>query len=590
MNALLDDRVQTLLDQEGILLERLLELLRASDASEDTIEKLRAMRARLGELFLVVVVGEFNAGKSTVLNALFGETVMEEGPVPTTAKITVLRHGDTPATRQQSAYLTERRLPADLLRHLTLVDTPGTNSIVQRHQQITEDFVPRSDLVLFVTSYDRPLTESERRFLSYIRDDWGRRLLFVVNKADLADSTEDLQRVIDYVQNGCQDVLGFSPDVFPVSARLAFRAKTSDAGASEELWAASRFAPLERYLTETLAGPEQVALKLMAPLETAERLIEQADERLGKRAAVLRQDRETLDRLREHLRAARRELTRSYAPHVDAVQQTFEDMRRRGVQFLDDTIRVRRINLLRNQEAFRARFEERVIRDTTREIERVVTDAVDTMMSNTMALQQRLFQTFAERVQETRRAASFAADQGFAYGRREVFERIMQTAEREIRTHDLQREVRRIVENVYGDANVLVGAGVGAAAFGGLGLVLLVTSTLDALGGLGLVTGAASALYGATVLPRQRRKAIDEFAGRVDELTAHIQHTLQERLDEEIDAALDRVWTTVAPFAEFVEQEQAALDEAYALQADVEAEVERLRLAVREDVDAPDTR
>jgi hypothetical protein len=442
--------------------------------------------------------------------------------------------------------------------------------------------------VLFVTSYDRPLTESERRFLSYIREDWGRRLVFVVNKADLAESDADLQQVIDYVQTGCQEMLGFEPDVFPISARLAYRAKTSEADDTSDLWAKSRFAPLERFLTETLAGPEQVAIKLIGPLETADRLLEQAEARLSERANVLQQDQETMTRLEDLLQDAQGELTEGYAPHVAAIEKTFDDMRRRGVQFLEDTIRVRRINLLRNPEAFRARFEERVLHDTTREIERVVTDAVDAMMSRTAQLQQHLFRTFADRVQETRRAASFAADQGFAYDRREVFEAIMQTAEREIRTHDLQQEVRRIVENVYSDANVLVGAGVGAAALGGLGILVMITSTLDALGGLGLATGAASALYGATVLPRQRRKAIDEFTSRVDDLQGQIQSTLRERLDNEIEAALDRVWTTVQPFAEFVEKEQSALSDAHSLHAEIVDETARLRRAVQNDMGLPD--
>jgi gas vesicle protein len=327
----------------------------------------------------------------------------------------------------------------------------------------------------------------------------------------------------------------------------------------------------------------------MGPLETAERLMEQADARLDERHEVLQRDEETMERLQTLIREARDTLKDGYAPHVDAIEKTFDDMRRRGVQFLEDTIRVRRINLLRNQEAFRARFEERVLQDTTREIERVVTDAVDDMLSQTAQLQQRLFRTFADRVQETRRAASFAADQGFAYDRREVFEGIMQTAEREIRTHDLQREVRRIVENVYSDANVLVGAGVGAAALGGMGIVLLVTSTLDALGGLGLATGAASALYGATVLPRQRRKAINEFTSRVADLQGQIQSTLQQRLDTEIEDALDRVWSTVQPFAAFVEKEQSALHSAQALQAEIEDEVERLQTAVHNDIGTPDT-
>jgi hypothetical protein len=47
---------------------------------------------------------------------------------------------------------------------MNLVDTPGTNVILQRQQRLTEEFVPRADLVLFVLSADRPLTESEVSF------------------------------------------------------------------------------------------------------------------------------------------------------------------------------------------------------------------------------------------------------------------------------------------------------------------------------------------------------------------------------------------------------------------------------------------
>jgi hypothetical protein len=59
--------------------------------------------------------------------------------------------------------LYERQLPAEILRKINIVDTPGTNVIVERQQRLTEEFVPRSDLVLFILSADRPFTESEVR-------------------------------------------------------------------------------------------------------------------------------------------------------------------------------------------------------------------------------------------------------------------------------------------------------------------------------------------------------------------------------------------------------------------------------------------
>ena len=82
------------------------------------------------------------------------------------------------------AYLLERTHPAPLLRDINIVDTPGTNAVLREHEELTRDFVPRADLVLFVTSADRPFTESERGFLEQIRA-WGKKIVFIVNKIDI---------------------------------------------------------------------------------------------------------------------------------------------------------------------------------------------------------------------------------------------------------------------------------------------------------------------------------------------------------------------------------------------------------------------
>ena len=83
--------------------------------------------------------------------------------------------------------------PVELLRDVHVVDTPGTNAIIREHERITADFVPRSDLVLFVTSADRPFTETERAFLEQVRG-WGKKVVIVINKIDIL---EDEQQVAD---------------------------------------------------------------------------------------------------------------------------------------------------------------------------------------------------------------------------------------------------------------------------------------------------------------------------------------------------------------------------------------------------------
>ena len=80
--------------------------------------------------------------------------------------------------------------PSAFLKDTAIVDTPGTNAVLRHHEQLTGEFIPRSDFILFVTSADRPFTESERIFLELIRD-WGKKVLIVLNKVDLLEDRDE---------------------------------------------------------------------------------------------------------------------------------------------------------------------------------------------------------------------------------------------------------------------------------------------------------------------------------------------------------------------------------------------------------------
>src|ERR671933_58106 len=159
---------------------------RCRGAPASAVEQLRQAELALDEPFLLVIVGEFNAGKSAFINALIGERVLREGVTPTTAVITRLRYAPSLLERREGALL-EVGYPLELLRDVAIVDTPGTNAILREHEQITSHFVPRADLVLFVTSADRPFTETERALLEQIRE-WGKKIVVVVNKIDLLET------------------------------------------------------------------------------------------------------------------------------------------------------------------------------------------------------------------------------------------------------------------------------------------------------------------------------------------------------------------------------------------------------------------
>ena len=184
------------------------------DAPDADLALLKRSLSQLDELFLLVVVGEFNAGKSAFINALLGERILTEGVTPTTADIHVLRYGDILTQQPFGEDYLLIHAPVDWLQEINMVDTPGTNAVIQRHQEITEEFVPRSDLVLFVTSADRPFSESERNFLERIRQ-WGKKIVIVVNKFDLIDDPADQAQILDFVAANATELLGVEAGDFP---------------------------------------------------------------------------------------------------------------------------------------------------------------------------------------------------------------------------------------------------------------------------------------------------------------------------------------------------------------------------------------
>lgn len=586
---LLGEQARTLLEEERDLLQRLLDLLRRLGGDEEVVGPLSEMVEQLDELFLLVIVGEFNAGKSTVVNALFRDTVMEQGPVPTTAKITLIRHGTSPLNQQISEFLEEKRIDNPLLQNLTIVDTPGTNSIVQQHQRITEDFIPRSDLVLFVTSFDRPLTESERQFLSYIREDWGRRLVVVLNKADLADSESDLETVETYLKTNLSELLGTEPTIFPVSAKKAFDARR-DGREQEELWHESRFQALESFLTETLSGPERLALKLAAPLETARTRIRRLEDHLEERRELLTKDERTLQELRDQVDASQDRLIQSYQRPIQRIDERLVRMKARGIRFLEDTIRasVSKIQLMRDRERLKATFRDRVIADLERDIQDAVDDAVDALMAQTTNLRAGLVQTFSQRVHEVQESGRPELDRSFDYDRSDVVRATLREAEASLEEHDLQAETGRMMENAHDAVQTFLGTGAGAAGIGLIGgLLLVLAPVLDVLGGFGLATGAVLAILGASVLPRQRKKAIREFSEHVDGLREGVRASLESALESDVDDTLERVWATVEPYETFISNERATVNAASEEVNDLREAVTRLEQRIEETVGSP---
>jgi len=218
--SVLTDRQAQFLREEKEALAGMQLALAGLELPRAALDSLQKAILQLDELFLIVIAGEFNAGKSALVNALLGQKVLAEGATPTTSRVTLVKWGEEPAEQVQDESFAVYTYPLPLLKELNIVDTPGTNAIIRRHERLTDEFVPRSDLVLFVTSADHPLTESERQFLERILT-WGKKIVFVLNKVDIFEDDSALQEVRDFILKHATTILGDQPQLYPVSAKLA---------------------------------------------------------------------------------------------------------------------------------------------------------------------------------------------------------------------------------------------------------------------------------------------------------------------------------------------------------------------------------
>ncbi len=576
MQRILTAEQDQLMRRERSLLEDLRVLLVRLGAPEDDLALLKRAQHQLDELFLLVVVGEFNAGKTAFLNALLGERLLTEGVLPTTSQIQVLRYGDQKREDVTGDEVLVVHLPVEWLREINLVDTPGTNAIIQRHQEITEHFIPRSDLVLFVTSADRPFSESERLLLERIRT-WGKKILIVVNKIDLIDDPADRQRIVDFVaENGAQ-LLGVAPRIFPVSARLALKAK-EQAGAERavlersDLWAQSRFDALERYILTALDAAERLRLKLENPVGVADHLSTHYRRLIDSRSAVLKDDFAAIDSIEAQLAVYDADMRRDFKYHLSHVDNVLYAMAERGDRFFDETMRIGRVFDLVNGDKVRAEFERTVVADTSREVEAQVSDLIDWLVGRDYRQWRDVMEYLNRRSQEHADQIVGKVGSDFEFNRQNLIASVGREAQRVVDSYDPESESLKLAQQVQSALVQTAAVEAGALGLGAILVVVLHTTLLDVTGLLG--AGALAAL-GFYVLPYRRNRLKQELRTGIDTLREQLNETLTRQFERELTDGMQRMREAIAPYTRFVRVEREKLER-------VTVEMERLRRELAE--------
>jgi small GTP-binding protein len=572
--GILSKREQEIRAREQELLERLATALErfGSDVAAEDLRRFQEAREQLTGLFLLVIAGEFNSGKSSFINALLGERVLPEGVTPTTDRINVLRHGSEVSELLRAAYLLERTHPAEVLREINIVDTPGTNAIIRRHEELTRDFVPRSDLVLFVTSADRPFTESERGFLEQIRQ-WGKKIVFIVNKIDIVPRPEEREEVVRYVSEHAAALLGETPQIFAVSARQAQEARGADgpgtraAGgggradeAGVELWERSGLGEVEDYLLNTLDQEERVRLKLLNPLNVGLRLASKYKDATFERLKLLAQDVEAIQNIDQQLGLFHQDMLRDFEPRLARLDVLLGDMERRGIRFFEETIRIGRIKSLMDTEGVKRAFEREVIGETTREMEDEVNRVIDWIVERNLRLWQDI-SGYIERRQLTRHREGMIGDVGpsFSYNRQALLDSIGRVSREVVGSYNREAESRAIANEIQSAFATTALAEAGAI---GLGTIVVTVVTGAAADLTGILLATALAVGGFYVLPRKRRQAQRDLQRRIAELRTRLKDALTRQVHLELEQSTGRINEAIAPYRRFVQSQQQQLNEA----------------------------
>jgi small GTP-binding protein len=571
---LLTDRQADAVRRVRSVLQDLLATVAALGVHADDQATLRGALDQLDDFFLLVVVGEFNSGKSALINALLGEPVVLEGVTPTTADVQVIQHAGAPAV--DASGIRRISATAPLLRDLHIVDTPGTNAIARAHEVLTRRFVPRADLILFVTSADRPFTESERQFLVDIRE-WGKNVVLIINKGDLLRTAEERREVRAFVRDNVQALLGISPELFVVSARTALAAKTAgDAGALD----ASGLPGIERFILDSLTAAERFRLKLLSPIGVARVLADRSAATVAARLDLLKDDAATVDEVRTQLDGFRRDMRRGFDLRFADIDNVLHEFEQRGYRFFDDTVRVGRIVDLMNRSRIRLEFERDVIGDLPQRIQQRVEDVIDWMV--TQDLQQ--WRLTRDRLAERRsRHADRIAGQlagGFEYDRRRLLDTVGKATQDALDAHDERAEAARMAESVRTAVANAALLEVGAV---GLGTAVSLLATSTAADVTGILAAGLLATIGFVVLPRRRQTAKRDLRARVAAMRQQLMSALTAQFEREIAHAVRRIEDAIAPYLQFVDAERAALDERQRELGAIQARLSALAAEARRD-------
>ncbi len=576
MKRILNQTADAIRQREGEVLTSLEVAAARLGAPDEDLQIIARARQQLAGLFLLTVIGEFNSGKSAFINTLLGGPYLEEGVTPTTSQVTIIAWGPEQRVIQLEPHLQRLELPIEWLQDIHIVDTPGVNVVIKQHEDLTQAFIPRADLVLFIASADRPFSKSEKEFLTFVRD-WGKKIVFVINKLDILPDEQAVETVTSYVREQAQVLLGVTPEIFPISARWAQEAKFApQRPGAPQLLEASRFAPLETFILQKLDERERLRLKLENPLGIAQRLVTQYLAWVDERLQLLQEDLTTIEHIDEQLEAYQADMRHDFEFRLHRMDNILLEMRTRGDAFFEETIRLGRFFDLMNASRLKLAFEKQVIDETPAQIEQEVHELVDWMVDRNYRQWQAITGYLNRRAQEHGDRIIGQVGGEFDLNRQALLRSVGRAARTALASYDKAAEARKLTQSVQASLAAMGMVQVGAL---GVGAVLLHIFT-RALDPLGVLAAGGMAIAGLFILPARRRAAKRDLDAKIDALRKEMHAALSQQFEDELARSVQQIREAIAPYTRFVRTEQEKLAQVEKDLRQIETELLALKEAI----------
>ena len=278
--------------------------------------------------FVLLVLGDFNRGKSTLINALLGEKILPAKMVPTTGNINTVKYGDRPKalvsfrdenrepeeisfakfreivqidlnnedSEETRVYFSKNPVkhievfyPLDLCRNgVEIVDSPGLNDD-QSRSEVTKDYISKADVAIILLSAETFLAKNESEFIEGLIKSGFRNFFFVVNFIDLVDDEDELE---ERARTKLTELINDIPlKIFFLSADQALEGKIAGNENDIEM---SRFRGFEKGLTNFLVKERGKAF-LESSKATIADICNTIENTISQRSELLKQPLEDLE-------------------------------------------------------------------------------------------------------------------------------------------------------------------------------------------------------------------------------------------------------------------------------------------------------